>query len=179
MAVKTKRGLKESALKANSTSGTIPVGYIIENKKLVIDERNKYVPKLVFDLFVEGKSKTEICNALIYRKFKTTKGNNPKISTIDSILKNKKYVPKQKLEDYVIDITTNEVLTSEKIKNIAEKVVEIANEDYDEREVANLTKQIKKIDNEINKATEMLITTDVDSATMSKRHRKISAKIPY
>lgn len=249
LAEKTKRGLKESALKANSTGGTIPVGYIIENKKLVIDERNKYVPKLVFDLFVLGKSKTEICNALIDRGFKTTKGNNPKISTIDSILKNKKYmgvyhyngieieggcpsiitkeqffkaqerlekvkkkrgekqvkadyllsynlycgkhntkmtgragtsqngerynyyycpkckkyVPKQKLEDYVIDITTKEVLTVEKIKTIAEKVVEIANEDYDEREAVNLTKQIKKIDDEINKATEMLITTDVDS----------------
>lgn len=203
----------------------------------------------MFDLFVSGKSKTEICNALIDRGFKTTKGNNPKISTVDSILKNKKYmgvyhyngieiedgcpsiitkeqfykaqerlekvkkkrgekqvksdyllsynlycgkhntkmtgragtsqngerynyyycpkcrkyVPKQKLEDYVIDITTNEVLTSEKIKSIAEKVVEIANEDYDERETVNLTEQIKKIDDEINKATEMLITTDVDS----------------
>lgn len=249
LAEKTKRGLKESALKANSTGGIIPVGYRIENKKLVIDERNKYVPELVFDLFVSGKSKTEICNALIDRGFKTVKGNNPKISTIDSILKNKKYmgmyhyngieiengcpaiitkeqfykaqerlekvkkkrgekqvkadyllsynlycgkhntkmtgragtsqngerynyyycpkckkyVPKQKLEDYVIDITANEVLTTDKITTIAEKVVEIANKDYDEREVSNLTKQIKKIDDEINKATEMLITTDVDS----------------
>lgn len=35
----------------------------------------------------------------------------------------RKYVPKQKLEDYVIDITTNEVLTPEKIKSIAEKLL--------------------------------------------------------
>ena len=249
LAEKTKRGLKESALKANSTGGTLPVGYRIENKKLVIDERTKYAPKLVFDLFNEGKSKTEICNALIDRGFLTSKGNKPKISTVDSILRNKKYmgvyhyngieieggcpaiitkeqfykaqerlekvgkkrgekqvkadylfgynlycgkhnermvgragtsrngtkynyyycskckkyIPKQKLEDYVIDVTAEYVLTPEKIKSISEKVVDIAKSDYDNREEINLTKQINKIDSEINKATEMLITTDIDS----------------
>lgn len=78
LAEKTKRGLKESALKANSTGGIIPIGYRIENKKLVIDERNKYVPKLVFDLFVSGKSKTEICNALIDEDLKQLKATTRK-----------------------------------------------------------------------------------------------------
>ena len=82
---------------------------------------------------------------------------------MDYCPKCKKYIPKQKLEDYVIDVTSEYVLTPKKIKSISEKVVDIAKLDYDNREEINLTKQINKINSEINKATEMLITTDIDS----------------
>lgn len=55
-----KRGMRESALKANSTGGAIPFGYRLENKKLVPDERTAPFAKFIFDEYAAGRSKTAI-----------------------------------------------------------------------------------------------------------------------
>lgn len=89
---KVKRGMNESALKANSCGGTIPLGYRIENKKLVADE--KYVPivQYIFNSYANGMSKKDIAKSLNEKGYRNSRGNPFRPNSFDNILSNKKYI---------------------------------------------------------------------------------------
>lgn len=97
-----RRGLKESALKGNSTGGTIPLGYKLDGGivdggkrkggKLVIDEMTAPIVKLVFARYAEGVSKTEIAKELNDKGYRTRKGTKFTINSFRTILENRKYL---------------------------------------------------------------------------------------
>ncbi len=92
LAQKTKRGMRESALKGNSTGGTVPLGFKIVNKKYEVDINTVQIPKLIFEMYANGKSKTEIAAALNSKGYKTRFGGEFKMSSLDHILTNEKYI---------------------------------------------------------------------------------------
>ncbi len=87
-----RRGLKESALKANSTGGTIPLGYKLEGKKLVIDEETAPIVRYVFEQYADGVGKKEIAAELNARGYRTKQGNLFNLNSFFRILGNKKYI---------------------------------------------------------------------------------------
>lgn len=86
-----RRGLRESALKANSTGGTIPLGYRIENKKLVVDEKTAPIVKYVFTAYAAGDPKTKIVEELTNRGYRTKQGNAFTVNSFRRMIENKKY----------------------------------------------------------------------------------------
>ena len=58
---KIKRGLNETALKHNHISGKPPLGYKVENKKLVINPETAPWVKEAFTMYAEGHSISYIC----------------------------------------------------------------------------------------------------------------------
>lgn len=88
-----RRGMRASAMKAQCTGGTRPLGYTTdENKKFIIDPKHAPTVKLVFDLYAQGKTVTQIVNELNARGLRTLKGKPFTHNSLHRMLKNKKYI---------------------------------------------------------------------------------------
>ncbi len=92
LAQNVRRGMRESAQKGNSTGGTIPLGYKIEDKKLVIDEKTAPIVRRIFESYAAGKGKKEIAEDLNSQGYRTRRGTRFTIDSFNAILKNKKYI---------------------------------------------------------------------------------------
>lgn len=89
---KTKRGLRESARKCQSTGSPPPLGYLWgEDKKLHIDEATAEIPRIAFAMYADGKGKKEIAEALNARGFRTHSGLHFTCNSFSSMFQNKKY----------------------------------------------------------------------------------------
>ena len=89
---KVTRGLRESALKCNSTGGSVPTGYRLENKKFVIDEAGANIVRKVFDWYVGGMSIQAILTTLKNCGFRNSRGKPFTRTTIDRMLRNRRYI---------------------------------------------------------------------------------------
>ena len=69
------------------------LGYTVdENKKYVIDPKYAPTVRLIFDMYANGKTVTEIVNELNARGLRTKKGNLFTKNSLHRMLKNKKYI---------------------------------------------------------------------------------------
>lgn len=87
-----KRGQRESILKGTYLGGNLPVGFRVENKKLVADERTAPTVKLIFEEYAKGTPKREILALLRNKNLRNNRGNHFSMSTLQVILTNKKYI---------------------------------------------------------------------------------------
>lgn len=87
-----KRGMRESAYKCNSTGGNVPLGYKIDNKKLVVDSTAAEYVKFIFNAYADGMSKREICNQLAAKGCLKSNSKPYTVNNITHILSNQKYI---------------------------------------------------------------------------------------
>lgn len=88
---KTKRGMHQSALKCEST-GHIPIGYTVQNKKYVIDENTRYIPETVFRRYADGDKLSDIANDLNTAGYRTKKGHKFTCNSFYTMLSSRKYI---------------------------------------------------------------------------------------
>ncbi|MCR2045527.1 recombinase family protein, partial [Anaerosalibacter massiliensis] len=87
------KGLKENAKKAQFNGGIPPLGYDVNKyKKYVINDKESYIVKEIFDLYLSGKGYKQIANILNSKGYKNKRGKPFVFNSIPSILKNKKYI---------------------------------------------------------------------------------------
>ena len=90
---KTKRGMRESALKCMSTGSKPPLGYKWgTDKHLEIDETTADIPRIAFSMYADGKGKQNIADELNRRGFRTRTGREFKVNSLDNMLTNPKYI---------------------------------------------------------------------------------------
>lgn len=89
---KVSRGMRETALKANSCGGTIPLGYRVENKKLVVDPITAPAVVEAFHLYAEGVRKTEIIKTLNDKGYRTATGSPFNKNSFHKMFKNERYI---------------------------------------------------------------------------------------
>ena len=99
---KVSRGMKETALKCNSCGGTIPLGYKVVNKKLVIDPDTAPVVIEAFNRYVEGEKIADICKSFNERGLRTSRGSEFNKHSFANMFKNKKYIGIYKYNDIEI-----------------------------------------------------------------------------
>lgn len=87
-----RRGMRESALKGNSTGGAIPLGYKLEGKKLSVDEETAPIVRYIFEQYAAGASKTEIAAYLNDRGHRTKSRTKFTVNSFRTILSNPKYI---------------------------------------------------------------------------------------
>ena len=92
LAQKVTRGMYDRALKAQSTGGTIPLGYMVSDKKLVIDPIYAPIVKEAFQLYADGISIKEICNIFNKRGLRTKKGVPFSNNSFKTLFPNQKYI---------------------------------------------------------------------------------------
>ena len=104
LAQKVKRGYRESMMKGNFIGGTIPMGYKVENKKLVVDEEKAPLIKWVFEQYASGVSKKQIVNQLTARGIYSPKTGKPYgITAFQDALRCKKYIGVMQWSDVVVE----------------------------------------------------------------------------
>ena len=88
-----RRGMRASAQKAQCTGGMPPLGYAVdENKNFIIDPKHAPTVKLIFELYAEGKSVTEIADEANARGLRNQRGNPFSAKSMIRLLNNKKYI---------------------------------------------------------------------------------------
>lgn len=96
---KIKRGLYESAMKANHTGGLTPLGYKIEDKKLVEDPETSHIVQEAFQLYADGYSVAEICRMFTLKGYKTSTGKDFNKSSFNKMFVNERYIGVYKFND--------------------------------------------------------------------------------
>lgn len=100
---KVTRGMMETAYKCNNTGGHIPLGYKVENKKLVIDEPSAQIVREAFSLYVKGKSIKDICDLFNNKGYRTAKGSLFNKNSFNTIFINERYIGVYKYKDVRIE----------------------------------------------------------------------------
>ena len=68
LAQNVRRGIRESIAKGNFCGGTVPYGYKVQDKKLVIDDKTAPMIRYMFEQYAQGVSKKEIIEDLNRRR---------------------------------------------------------------------------------------------------------------
>lgn len=88
-----KRGQRASAAKAQCIGGSRPLGYLTgPDKKFIIDPKSAPTVKLVFDLYAQGQTISQIVRELNSRGLRTLKGKPFTHNSLRTMLKNEKYI---------------------------------------------------------------------------------------
>lgn len=111
---KIKRGMRENALKCRSTGAGHTLGYTTApDKTFVIDEKGAQAVRTVFDMYVKGKSNTEICDYLNGLGFRTIRGKPFNKSSVSHIIKNRRYIGTYTYDDIVIEDGIPAIITKD------------------------------------------------------------------
>lgn len=102
---KIRRGMRESALKGNSVGGLIPLGYKLENHKLVIDPNTAHIVQEAFQRYASGDSMAEICRIFNGKGYRTAKNAEFNRSSFKSMFKNVRYVGTYVFKDMEMENT--------------------------------------------------------------------------
>ena len=87
---RTSAGRKVKAASGGYSGGQAPMGYKVQDGKLIINEDEARVVRKVFELRDSGMTMMDIVDTLNREGYKTRKGNKFLISTVQSILNNRK-----------------------------------------------------------------------------------------
>ena len=90
-------------MKGNSTGGTIPLGYKVENGKLVEDEKTAHIARLIFERYASGVPKTSIAKELNDKGYRTRRGSKFTANSFSGMLTNKKYIGINHYDDIETD----------------------------------------------------------------------------
>ena len=99
---KVNRGLRESWLKGNATGGIPPLGYVIKDKKYVIDEAEADAVREIFRKYAQGYKAQTIADELKEKNFRRKNGKFITHKFVYKVLHDKRYtgVVTHKGEDY-------------------------------------------------------------------------------
>ena len=94
LAVKIRRGMDYNAEKCLSTGGNIALGYktVGKDKHFEIDPMTAPVVRMIFEMYSDGKTVTEITQHLNLLGIKTSRGVPFNKNSLHTILKNKRYI---------------------------------------------------------------------------------------
>lgn len=100
---KITRGMRESAMKCHSIGGHVPLGYKIEEHKLVIDPATAHIVQEAFQLYANGESIADICRIFNTKGYLTAKGVPFNRSSFKSIFRNERYIGVYKYKDFRVE----------------------------------------------------------------------------
>ena len=103
LAQKIKRGMTESAHKCQSTGPGCPLGYVVgDDKHYHIDPDTVQIVRTIFDMYVKGETEASIREYINARGLKTKRGNDFGKSSINRIIKNRKYIGEYRYGDIIV-----------------------------------------------------------------------------
>lgn len=120
---KTVRGMNQTALKCEST-GHIPLGYKVVDKKYVIDETERHIPETVFRRYACGDKLTDIAHDLNAAGYRTRKGKKFTNNSFYSMLSNKKYIGVYSYGDVRIDGGMPAMISEEMFEQVRKRLQE-------------------------------------------------------
>lgn len=99
-----RRGMTESAKKHQMTSGRIPLGYSVNKAhQFVVNPETAPTVRMIFDMYAKGHTITEILQVLNEKGLRTATGRPFAKNSLNTLLKNEKYIGTYKYKDIVYD----------------------------------------------------------------------------
>lgn len=98
---RTKSSVQRTVKKGNSLGGIELFGYKNENKKLVVDNNEAEIVKMVFSMYAKNISSTQIMHYLNNNNIPTKQNKKWYVSGIISMLKNETYIGKRKVKNVI------------------------------------------------------------------------------
>lgn len=99
-----RRGMTESAKKYQITGGRIPLGFLTDrDHKFVIDPETSPTVRMVFDLYANGHTISEIITMLNEKGLRTRSGKPFNKNSLNIMLKNEKYIGTYRYKDIVCE----------------------------------------------------------------------------
>jgi site-specific DNA recombinase len=92
LAAEVMKGMKTKALRAEWTGGIPALGFDCVDKKLIINQYEAGIVKLIFDMHSSGRTYGEILGELKDKGYKTKAGREFGKNSLNSILQNEKYI---------------------------------------------------------------------------------------
>ena len=92
LAQNVKRGQRESVLKGQHVGGTAPLGFKVENKKLVRCEKTAPTIEYIFEQYAAGIPKKKIIDDLNAKGHRSHTGRKFTITSFQNTLRNTKYI---------------------------------------------------------------------------------------
>ena len=100
---KIRRGQRESIAKKQYTGGTVPYGYKVVDKHLVIDERTASTVIYLFERYAAGEPMKDIIEELRRRGVRGRLGGELSYTTFSRTLVNTAYIGRYKYGDQIIE----------------------------------------------------------------------------
>ncbi len=123
---KIRRGMRESALKGNSVGGPIPLGYKLENHKLVINPKTAHIVQEAFQRYANGESIIEICRTFNDRGYRTAKNSAFNKSSFKSMFKNVRYVGTYIYKDMEMENTIPPIIDKDLFEAVQKRLEKTA-----------------------------------------------------
>lgn len=99
----TQRGKRETAAKGFWNGGHAPLGYKIEGRKLVADEKTAPTVRYIFERYADGVPKSQIIRELEKKGVRSYYGNPLTYGSFSSILHNQAYIGKCMYKGEVVE----------------------------------------------------------------------------
>lgn len=123
---KITRGMRESALKGRSIGGHVPLGYKIENHRLVINPATAHIVKEAFEHYAGGESIADICRLFNLKGYRTAKGAEFNRSSFKSLFHNKRYIGTYTYKDIAMENTIPPIIDKELFEMVQNRLSKVA-----------------------------------------------------
>ena len=118
--------MRESALKCHSVGGHIPLGYKVENHKLVVDPDTAHIVQEAFSLYANGESVAAICRKFNSAGYKTAKNTEFNRSSFKAMFRNTRYIGTYTYKDIVIENGIPAIIDKELFETVQRRLSKTA-----------------------------------------------------
>lgn len=119
---KITRGMRESALKCHSIGGHVPLGYKIEDHKLVVDPNTAHIVQEAFQLYANGETVAEICRMFNAKGYRTAKGAEFNRNSFKSMFRNERYIGVYTYRDIRIEGGVPAIIDKELFETVSHRL---------------------------------------------------------
>ena len=118
----TKRGKRETAAKGLWNGGHPPLGYKVENRKLVVDEKTAPTVRYIFERYAAGETKASIIRELEKKGIRTYYGKPLTYASFNSVLRNQAYIGKSMYKGEVVEGLSEPLIEEELFWKVQEQI---------------------------------------------------------
>lgn len=119
---KITRGMRESALKCHSIGGHVPLGYKIEDHKLVINPATAHIVQEAFELYANGETVADICRMFNAKGYRTAKGVEFNRNSFKSMFRNKRYIGVYTYKDIEVEDGVPAIIDKELFETVGHRL---------------------------------------------------------
>ena len=119
---KITRGMRESALKCHSIGGHVPLGYKIEDHKLVINPATAHIVQEAFELYANGETVADICRMFNTKGYRTAKGVEFNRNSFKSMFRNKRYIGVYTYKDIEVEGGVPAIIDKELFETVGRRL---------------------------------------------------------
>ena len=117
------RGMRQKAEQGKYMGGTVPLGFKIDaDKNYVIDENTSFVVQRVYDMYADGRTIKEICEALNAEGYKTATGKAFNYHSLHRVLTNPKYIGRYEYLGVVIEDAIPRIIDDETFEKVQRRI---------------------------------------------------------